>query len=197
MLKFADKDIVMEIQRSGCSLLVALLFAWNVSATSVPSLTFEELTDHSELIVSGQVTRSWADWDSEHKFIWTHYELSVSSAQKGTPGSTVELAEPGGVVGIQGMAIAGAVVYHPGDQVLVFLQRMPNGYLRTTGWSQGKYTVDNTGRLHAERSLRGLDLVSAQKGAPAATPVRTLDGMTVAELRSRISARLQQKGGTR
>jgi hypothetical protein len=197
MPKFADKDIVMEIQRSACSLLVALLFACNVSATSVPSLTFEELTDRSELIVSGQVTRSWADWDSEHKFIWTHYELSVSNAQKGTPGLTVELAEPGGVVGIQGMAIAGAVVYQPGDHVLVFLQRMPNGYLRTTGWSQGKYTVDNTGRLHAETSLRGLDVVSAQKGAAAATPVRTLDGMTVAELRSRISARLQEKGGAR
>src|SRR5580700_2249544 len=156
MPKFADKDIVMEIQRSACSLLVALLFACNVSATSVPSLTFEELTDRSELIVSGQVTRSWADWDSEHKFIWTHYELSVSNAQKGTPGLTVELAEPGGVVGIQGMAIAGAVVYQPGDHVLVFLQRMPNGYLRTTGWSQGKYTVDSTGRLHAAGSIGGL-----------------------------------------
>jgi hypothetical protein len=194
MLKSADKDIVMEIQRSACSLLVALLFACNASATSVASLTFEELTDHSELIVSGQITRSWADWDSEHKFIWTHYELSVSSVQKGAPGATVELSEPGGVVGDRGMAIAGSVQYSPGDQVAVFLERMPNGYLRTTGWGQGKFAVDQTGHLHADASLRGIEVVKADQGGksnPAAeTSLRTLDGITIGELRARVMARV-------
>ena len=179
------------IRRHGLS--IALLLASSAGATSVPSLTFEELTDHSELIVSGQINRSWTGWDSEHKFIWTHYELSVSGVQKGAPGATVELSEPGGAVGIQGMAIAGAVAYQPGDHVLVFLQRMPNGYLRTAGWSQGKYTVDNMGRLHSETSLRGLEVLSAQKGAAVAAPLRSLDGMTLAELRARIAARLQQQ----
>jgi len=181
------------IRRWAYGATVALLIASGASATSVPSQTFEELTDHSELIVSGRIVRSWADWDSEHKFIWTHYELSVSGAQKGGPGATVQLSEPGGVVGIQGMAIAGAVVYQPGDHVLVFLQRMPNGYLRTTGWSQGKYTVDNMGRLHAETSLRGMEVVGAQKGVGPAAPLRSLDGMTLAELRARVSSRLQQQ----
>ncbi len=102
------------------------------------------------------------------------------------------VSEPGGVVGTQGMTIAGAVVYQPGDHVLVFLQRMPNGYLRTTGWSQGKYIVDDAGRLHAETSLRGLDVVTAKTGLAAASP-RTLDGMTVTDLRARISARLQKQ----
>jgi len=194
MLKSADKDIVMGIHRSACSLLVALLIACNASATSVPSLTFEELTDHSELIVSGQITRSWADWDSEHKFIWTHYELSVSSVQKGAPGATVELSEPGGVVGDRGMTIAGAVQYTPGDQVTIFLERMPNGYLRTTGWGQGKYVVDKTGRLYADASLRGLEVVKADQGVKSSpgtgTSLRMLDGITVGELRARVTARV-------
>lgn len=191
--------MVCGIRKGAYGLAIALLIASNAIATTVSSLSFEELIDQSELIVSGQVTRSWADWDSEHKFIWTHYELSVASVQKGTPQSTVVISEPGGNVGIQGMAIAGAVVYHVGDRVLVFLQRMPNGYLRTTGWSQGKYILDNSGRLHAETSLRGLEVVSAQKGAaPAkpATPLLTLDGMNITELRGRISARLQKQGRT-
>ncbi len=160
-------------------------------ATSVPKLSFEELTDRSELIVSGQIAGSSASWDSEHKFIWTHYTLTVSGAEKGAPGATVGFAEPGGVVGMQGMAIPGSVVYQPGDRVLVFLERMPNGYLRTTGWSQGKYTLDSAGRLHGETSLRGLDVVSAQKTAAAATPLSSLDGMTVTELGARVAARLQ------
>lgn len=172
---------------------LALLIAGNAAATSVPKLSFEELTDRSEMIVSGDVTRSWAEWDSEHKYIWTHYELSVSGVQKGAPGATVVLSEPGGEVGLQGMAIAGAVVYRPGDRVLVFLQRMPNGYLRTTGWSQGKYLVDGTGRLHAETSLRGPEVITAQKAAAAPASLRSLDGMAVTELGVRIAARLRMQ----
>ena len=176
-------------------LSITLLWVSNAGATSVPSLSFEELTDHSELIVTGQVVRAWPDWDGEHKFIWTHYELSVSGAQKGSPGATVVVSEPGGVVGIQGMAIAGAVAYQPGERVLVFLQRMPNGYLRTTGWSQGKFIVDNAERLHAGTSLGAPEVVSTPKGAVAATPLRTLEGITVAELRARVAARLKLQGG--
>src|SRR5882762_8579323 len=88
------------------------LFLWLVpgaGATSVPALSFEELTDHSQLIVAGEVTRTWTAWDANHKFIWTHHELNVASAQKGAAGSTVVVSEPGGVVGDRGMAIAGSV----------------------------------------------------------------------------------------
>jgi hypothetical protein len=187
------------MRKGAYGLSIALLSVLNAGATSVPRLTFEELTDRSELIVSGQITRSWTDWDSEHKFIWTHYALGVASVQKGTPESNVVVSEPGGAVGLQGMAIAGAVVYQNGDRVLVFLQRMPNGYLRTTGWSQGKYTLDDSGRLHAETSLRGLAVVRAQKGATSAspaTPLLSLDGMTVADLQTRITAHLKMQGRT-
>jgi hypothetical protein len=174
---------------------IALILALQASATSVPGLTFEQLTDRSELIVSGQVTRSWSDWDSAHKFIWTHYELSVSSVQKGAPGSTLVVSEPGGVVGVQGMNVAGAVTYQIGDQVLLFLQRMPNGYLRTTGWSQGKFTIDGAGRLHPETSSHGLEIVAASKGALPATPLSSLDGITVSALGARVATRMQLQGG--
>jgi hypothetical protein len=180
-----------------CLSLVILLSSI-ADATSVPGLTFEELTDRSEVIVTGEVARSWSDWDSAHKFIWTHHELSVSSTQKGSPGSTVVVSEPGGIVGDRGMAIAGSVTYRPGDQVAVFLQRMPNGYLRTTGWGQGKYALDKTGRLHAE--LTGVEIVQAgSKAASAGTSLRALDGIGIAELRSRVSARVaaQRQGSTK
>jgi hypothetical protein len=155
-----------------CCFSIVLVIASQAGATSVPSLTFEELTDRSEVILAGQIARSWSDWDSEHKFIWTHYELRVSSTQKGVPGSTVVVSEPGGVVADRGMAIAGSVQYGPGDSVAVFLQRMPNGYLRTTGWGQGKYMIDKTGHLHAAGSLR------------------TLEGISVEDFRVRVAARV-------
>ena len=171
---------------SRCARLFAssFLVICSAGATSVEQLSFEELIDHSNLIVSGQVTRAWADWDSEHKFIWTHYEVAVSATHKGTPGSTVVISEAGGVVGDRGMSIAGTISYQPGEKILVFLTRVPNGYLRTTGWSQGKYTVDDKGTLHAASSLR------------PGTSIAALEGMSAAELHTRVANRLRQQQQT-
>jgi hypothetical protein len=151
-------------------------------ATEIPRLSFEELTDTSSLVLTGTITRSWSAWEPTHKYIWTHYEVAVESVQKGAPARLVEFAEPGGTVDGFAMNVEGAVVYRPSDQVLVFLQRVPNGYLRTTGWGQGKYSVDKTGTLHAHASLR------------------TLDGLTVQQAAQRIASRVrdsQVKGAIR
>ena len=177
-----------------CVFLLTLLWTSTAGATSVPGLSFEQLTDRSEMVITGEVSRTWTSWDSEHKYIWTHYELAVSATHKGANAATVVLSEPGGTVGLQGMAIAGAVGYQPGERVLVFLQRMPNGYLRTTGWSQGKYTVDAAGRLHPENARGGVELVSAPGSPAAGMPLRTLNGMSVTELHGRIAARLRTQG---
>ena len=167
-----------------------LVLVCSARATSVPRISFEELTDQSEVIASGQVTRSWSDWDSTHKYIWTHYELSVSNTYKGQSGRSVVISEPGGVVGNIGMQIAGTVVYQPGDKVLVFLQRMPNGYLRTTGWGQGQYRVDASGIVHASESLRQENLLAA--GGPGSS-LTSLEGTSVSELVRRVTARVQSR----
>ena len=156
-------------------------------ATSVARLSFEELTDQSELVVSGHINRSWAEWDAEHKYIWTRYELSMSATLKGSAASSVVFSEPGGIVGEAGMSVPGAVGYATGEEVVIFLQRMPNGYLRTAGWSQGKFKVDQDGKLHGEASAVGLEVVGGN--TRAATPLRSLDGLNVAQLRGMIAAR--------
>src|SRR4051812_8901780 len=76
------------------------------SATTLQRLTFEELTDSADAIVSGKVTRSWAAWDAGHHYIWTHYTVEVASVQKGVQATTVELSEPGGVAEGMGMTIS-------------------------------------------------------------------------------------------
>jgi hypothetical protein len=91
------------------------------------------------------------------------------------------------------MSIGGGVPYSVGDNLVVFLSRMPNGYLRTTGSAQGKYGLDERGRLHAQSSLGG-DLVDA-KIPPRGASLQTLDGMSVTELGQRISARVRATQG--
>jgi hypothetical protein len=131
------------------------------------------------------------------------YELSVSSVHKGAARTAVTVSEPGGVVGGRGMTIAGSVEYSPGDQVAVFLQRMPNGYLRTAGWGQGKYLVDKAGHLHADGSLRGIEMVDTDRrdksSVVAGTSRRALEGINIEELRARVLARVttERQGSTK
>jgi hypothetical protein len=173
-------------------LLSTMVLSVSGNATTIPRLTFEQITDQSELIVTGEVTRSWTDWDAGHQFIWTRHEVSVSGTHKGRPSATVIVSEPGGAVNGLGMAVAGSVAYQPGESVVVFLQRVPNGNLRTAGWGQGKYLIDRRGRLHATDSLRGVDLVSVNGSmSSSGTSLKQLDGMSAQELSSRISARLR------
>jgi hypothetical protein len=182
--------IALETARSRwLGAAIALLVVTSAGATSVPRISFEELTDKSETIASGQITRSWSDWDSAHQHIWTHYELTVSATYKGAAAQSVTISEPGGVVGGIGMSVAGTVTYAPGDKVLVFLERMPNGYLRTTGWGQGQYRIDASGLVHASESLKAVDLVTG-----SAPTITSLDGMRVGDLTNRVKARVRAKG---
>ena len=159
--------------------------------TTLQRLSFEELTDTSDIIVAGEVTRTWTAWDAGHHYIWTHYEVAVSSAQKGAPAKSVELAEPGGVAEGMGMSIAGSVNYKVGDTVMVFLKKMPNGMIRTAGWGQGKYTVDSQGRLHGDSAPKGVGFIEAKTAVASATPLTALEGMSVEEAGSRIAARMR------
>ncbi|HVW84577.1 MAG TPA: hypothetical protein VHB50_07840 [Bryobacteraceae bacterium] len=88
------------------------------------------------------------------------------------------------------MNVAGGVTYAVGDHVAVFLERMPNGYLRTTGWSQGKYRVDSAGHLRAESLLRQ---DAATAGTVTGASVRSLDGVTVDEFSQRVRQRISQQ----
>jgi len=158
--------------------VVALLsLVCAASASDLPRLSFNELTDNSELVVSGRITRSWADWDAGHKYIWTHYELAVTATHKGAAGRTVDIAEPGGQLDGIEMTISGATGYRVGENVLVFLSRMPNGYLRTAGFGLGKYIVDQNVRVHGTATAQ------------------SLDGMSVREVGQLVSARSRANGG--
>jgi hypothetical protein len=163
---------------------IALSLASTLGATTVPSMSFEELVDQSDLVVSGQVTRAWSDWDAEHKYIWTHYEIAVSDTAKGASALTVMVSEPGGVVGDRGFLVAGSVTYAVGENVAVFARKVPNGYLRTTGWSQGKYQIDGSGRLHATAQSEIVPNLQA-----TGTSLHTLNGITLQTLRSRVATR--------
>jgi len=185
------------LRRSAVWLTSALVFIHVAAATDLPRVSFDQMIDDSEVVVSGHVTRTWAAWDADHKFIWTHYELAVSATHKGSAGQTVDIAEPGGQVEGMLMNISGGTAYRVGDSVLVFLSRMPNGYLRTAGLGQGKFEVDAKGVVHGTTILKSDATVTPARGpATAGSTIRSLDGMTVGLVGQLVGARVRAHGGS-
>ena len=127
-------------------------------ATFVPSVSFHELVTKSTQIVTGRVVRSTTSWGSEHKFIWTRYEIDVDNVIKGERQKTVIVSEPGGTLDGRTMSIEGAVAYAPGEHVALFLESFPSGDKRTVGWGQGKFSFDPSGKLRpgSMTSMTGL-----------------------------------------
>jgi hypothetical protein len=175
--------------RAGALLAPALLFLRVASTAELPRYTFDQLTDSAEIVATGDIARTWAAWDADHSHIWTHYELTVSGVQKGAAGPTIDIAEPGGTLdGIQ-MNIAGATSYRVGEHVLVFLSRMPNGYLRTAGFGQGKFIIEANSRLREQIALKP----SLTQGSQ----VRSLNGMSVKQAAQLVGARVRAFRGVR
>jgi hypothetical protein len=164
--------------------LSSLIFssAVRLDAAQAPRLGFEELVNGSQFIVHGRVMRSWPAWDARHAYIWTHHEIEVYDPIRGA-GSRITVSEPGGELDGIGQRFGGALPYAPGERVLLFLERTPIGYLRAVGGGQGKFTVGRDGRARA--NLAGMELV-AMPGARPGTPLSTVDGLDLNELKWRV-----------
>jgi hypothetical protein len=149
-----------------------------------PSITAEELTAQSQLIVEGRVTRSWTAWDSEHKYIWTHYEISVTDAIRGPRTATVTASEPGGSLDGIHQQFSGAVPYFPGENAVLFLYKTPIGYWRAAGGPQGKFTVEPDGRVRA--NAQDAAFFDRTGRHPAGTALAALDGLKLADFKNQI-----------
>lgn len=165
-----------------------LLFPLFLSAGSVPRLSLAELVAQSDFILRGRVARAWAAMDSENRFIWTHYQVQVSSTLKGQQGAAIVIGEPGGTLNGMTLRVPGATEYAVGEDVTVFLYRTPIGYLRTTNYGEGKFTISTDGRMHGKT---GIEIAAAtfNHRAPEAAPgasVEGLDGMSWSAFRSLV-----------
>jgi hypothetical protein len=193
--------LTRQLTRFFSSIIFVCALATSALATLVPRMTVEEMAGEAELVVHGNVVRKWSAWDSSGGTIWTHYEIRIEETLKGASGGALVVSEPGGIVGDQGMMIPGTPQYNVGDEVVLLVWRTPIGYLRTSGWGQGKFTVSAAAGgvkvARASTSLKDVELFDAQKaGAPrrAGTAPSALDGLPLQEFKTRLKALVSTVG---
>lgn len=128
---------------------VALLGATPGNATTLARLSTEQLVDASELIVRGTVVEVWSELD-ERGAVWTRAQISVSEVMKGDAEvTTVVVDQQGGTYGGRTYESGAAARFSPGEDAVLFLERLESGRVVPVGMVQGKYTVQMDPYLRA------------------------------------------------
>jgi len=109
-------------------------------ASTLQRLSLNDMIQKSNMIVRGTIQTGTAA-SIRGSLIYTHYQLSVTTAYKGTPGPSVDVAVPGGVLNGLRQPVAGAPVITPSQDYVVFLWTSKSGLTQVIGLSQGLFTV--------------------------------------------------------
>lgn len=150
------------------------------------------MVDRSQVVAQGKVVESWTAWDRNHRYIWTHYRIRISDEVKGSGAGEVVVSEPGGTLEGQTLRIADAVAYSPGEEVIVFARRTPAGYLRTTGYGQGKYSIRN-GRVRNNAARLSLAEPSQKARAARAQAPEAANGVDVESFKAQLRSLVTKK----
>ncbi len=157
-------------------ILLALLGASLVSATTLLALDVPALTKGSALVVRAKVRSVEARWTKDGGRIMTDAVLEVSETWKGTPVRQVIVMQPGGVVGEVGQLVHGTARFGVGEEVVVFLEPRGDRYL-LTGMLQGKFRVETStdGKaVFARQALEGDALLVDPATRQAVQPVSVM-----------------------
>jgi len=138
----------------GLVFLVGVLGAQHGEASTVLSLSVDDLVERSDLVVRGTVVDRTYYRDG---IVWTRAIVEVSGCWRGVCDDFVELVQPGGQVDGFGTRAFGMPTFEPGDEVVLFLAGSKSGALQVVGLTQGCFQVAEDDSL--ARNLRGMKLV--------------------------------------
>jgi hypothetical protein len=177
----------MHVAVRFCALYLVFQAAF---ATTVPRRSLEELVAGSGQILQGRVLSHSVEWDSSHRFLWTHYSVEIADVLKGPRGSAITISEPGGTRDGLTMSVAGVAQFADGEEVVVFLHRTPIAFWRTYGYSQGKFSVRTAspgGPPEVFNNAAGVSLVDPPSSRSASsTPLARWDGAGLREFKAMV-----------
>jgi hypothetical protein len=120
-------------------------------ATTMVSMSMEQLTQASSDIVQARVVNQVCAWNATHTQIVTITSLAVSQSLKGNASSTIQVQQLGGTVDHVTQSIMGDVSFRPQSEYVLFLEAAGDSTYHVVGMSQGAYPVYEDATSHDER----------------------------------------------
>jgi len=143
-------------------------------ATSMVSMSMEQLTQASSDIVQGHVVSQVSQWNATHTQIITITTFAVSQSLKGSASSSVQVRQLGGTVGPVTQTIMGDVSFRAQGEYILFLEPAGGETFHVVGLSQGAYPVFQDATSNGERVALPLTQAGVQNlvsggGGPVGT----------------------------
>ncbi len=160
-------------QRIALAGFVFLSLALTGHATTVKPLKDDALYSGAERVFQGVCTEARSELDANGRAV-TRYRFAVSEGFKGTPGTSVEIVQPGGTFAGRSLIIAGAASFRAGEEAVVFVGKAcpKTGCAFTVGLAQGKFGIQRGKQDVVVRDLSGLRFGGAATPAQTARPLQ-------------------------
>jgi len=137
------------------------------SATVFQPTNDRQLVDRSDAVVIATV-RDAASSVRTDGYVVTDYRFDVEQTLKGMAAGTITVSEIGGVAGSRFTFISDSAAYTPGERVMVFLRKRPDGTYFTTSMAMGKFSFT--------RTAHGESVVTRDVSELRDDPARLADG---------------------
>jgi hypothetical protein len=167
---------------------VAPLFGVTMQQASI-----EDLAVSSTAIVRGHVVDSYSVMSGGT--VYTHYHVAVAESLKGTTGSTVDVALPGGTASGLRQVFPGVPQLTVGADYLLYLWTSPDtGITLPTGFTQGIYQVSGPiTSLILSRAASGEMMLNA-KGRQVRDQAVS---MGLSDMKARVASALAKSGNSK
>ena len=187
------------IERCFTPIVIILSFAplspQRALGSSLASMTIEQMARASSLIVRAQCVENSATMDSGE--IWTFTKFRVLETWRGSAGSEITVRLLGGTFGNLTSTVSGVPRFRPGEDVVLFLQRMPDGNYSVVSWMQGTFRIRS--------NTRGTEAIVSQDTAafPTFNPanhryeVHGIRGVPVAAFRIQVASAISATENSR
>jgi hypothetical protein len=163
-----------------------------LSASTLQRLSLNDMIQKSTLVVRGTI-QPGTSAALRGSLIYTHYQLLVTAAYKGTPGQFVDVAVPGGVLNGLQQPVAGAPMLVAGQDCVFFLWTSKSGLTQLIGLSQGLFNVTTNaqGQVTVSRGAASSPMVDSSGQPVTDTNLQ----MPLSQLVSKIQAVLAGGSG--
>jgi hypothetical protein len=113
-------------------------------ATTLERMSLEKMSQITKTIARVRCISNATIWDSGE--IWTVTIFDVEQTWRGTLPAQITVRLLGGRLGGITSTVSGVPRFSPGEEAVLFLERMPSGDLSVVSWQQGVFRIRHNNR---------------------------------------------------
>jgi hypothetical protein len=180
-------------------ILAALCISSAATATTLMHMSVAKMAQTAMLIVRARCVGSSSAWDKGEIWTFTSFEIEDSwkSSAAANAGTQITVRLLGGSVGNLTSLVSGVPRFHPGEEVILFLEPKSGGEFSIVSWIQGTFRIHRDQRSGEELATQ--DTASFDTYDPVTRQFNAVGirNMSVATLRLNVQSALAAQTGAK